>query len=128
MIAHNGEINTIRANRNWMRARQSQLESDVLGDLSPLLPIVSPGGSDSASLDEVVELLTLSGRSLPHAIMMMVPEAWENQPDMDESVRAFYEYHSMMMEPWDGPAALVFTVGSLVGQPWIATDCAPAAT
>jgi glutamate synthase (NADPH) large chain len=115
MIAHNGEINTIRANRNWMRARQSQLESDVLGDLSPLLPIVSPGGSDSASLDEVVELLTLSGRSLPHAIMMMVPEAWENQPDMDESVRAFYEYHSMMMEPWDGPAALVFTDGSLVG-------------
>ena len=115
MIAHNGEINTIRANRNWMRARQSQLESDVLGDLAPLFPIVSPGGSDSASLDEVVELLTLSGRTLPHAIMMMVPEAWENQLDMDESVRAFYEYHSMMMEPWDGPAALVFTDGSLVG-------------
>lgn len=115
MIAHNGEINTIRANRNWMRARQSQLESDVLGDLRPLFPIVSPGGSDSASLDEVVELLTLSGRSLPHAIMMMVPEAWENQHDMDASVRSFYEYHSMLMEPWDGPAALVFTDGSLVG-------------
>lgn len=115
MIAHNGEINTIRANRNWMRARQSQLESELLGDLAPLFPIVSPGGSDSASLDEVVELLTLSGRTLPHAIMMMVPEAWENQLDMDESVRAFYEYHSMMMEPWDGPAALVFTDGSLVG-------------
>lgn len=115
MIAHNGEINTIRANRNWMRARQSQLESAVLGDLRPLLPIVSEGGSDSASLDEVVELLTLAGRSLPHAIMMMVPEAWENQADMDESTRAFYEYHSMMMEPWDGPAALVFTDGSLVG-------------
>jgi glutamate synthase (NADPH/NADH) large chain len=115
MIAHNGEINTIRANRNWMRARQSQLQSDVLGDLRPLFPIVSEGGSDSASLDEVVELLTLAGRSLPHAIMMMVPEAWENQLDMDESTRAFYEYHSMMMEPWDGPAALVFTDGSLVG-------------
>jgi glutamate synthase (NADPH) large chain len=115
MIAHNGEINTIRANRNWMRARQSQLASDLLGDLRPLFPIVTEGGSDSASLDEVVELLTLSGRTLPHAIMMMVPEAWENQLDMDESVRAFYEYHSMMMEPWDGPAALVFTDGSLVG-------------
>jgi glutamate synthase (NADPH/NADH) large chain len=115
MIAHNGEINTVRANRNWMRARQSQLSSEVLGDLSPLFPIISEGGSDSASLDEVVELLTLAGRSLPHAIMMMVPEAWENQVDMDESVRAFYEYHSMLMEPWDGPAALVFTDGSLVG-------------
>ena len=115
MIAHNGEINTVRANRNWMRARQSQLSSEVLGDLSPLFPIVTDGGSDSASLDEVVELLTLAGRSLPHAIMMMVPEAWENQVDMDESVRAFYQYHSMLMEPWDGPAALVFTDGSLVG-------------
>lgn len=115
MIAHNGEINTVRANRNWMRARQSQLASEALGNLSPLFPIVTEGGSDSASLDEVVELLTLAGRSLPHAIMMMVPEAWENQVDMDESVRAFYQYHSMLMEPWDGPAALVFTDGSLVG-------------
>ncbi len=115
MIAHNGEINTIRANRNWMRARQNQLSSEVLGDLQPLMPIVSEGGSDSASFDEVVELLTLSGRSLPHAIMMMVPEAWENQVDIDPKVRDFYEYHSMMMEPWDGPAALVFTDGSLVG-------------
>ena len=115
MIAHNGEINTIRANRNWMRARQDQLTSPLLGDLQPLMPIVSEGGSDSASFDEVVELLTLSGRSLPHAIMMMVPEAWENHADMDPAVRDFYEYHSMMMEPWDGPAALVFTDGSLVG-------------
>ncbi|MFT6973545.1 MAG: glutamate synthase (NADPH/NADH) large chain, partial [Pontimonas sp.] len=115
MIAHNGEINTIRANRNWMRARESQLASPLLGDLGPVLPIVSEGGSDSASFDEVVELLTLSGRSLPHAIMMMVPEAWENQTDIDPNVRDFYEYHSMMMEPWDGPAALVFTDGSLVG-------------
>jgi len=115
MIAHNGEINTIRANRNWMRARQSQLHSEHLGELESLLPIVTEGGSDSASFDEVVELLTLSGRSLPHAIMMMVPEAWENQTEIDPKVRDFYEYHSMLLEPWDGPAALVFTDGSLVG-------------
>lgn len=115
LIAHNGEINTIRANRNWMRARQSQMSSEVLGDLKPLFPIVSDGGSDSASFDETVELLTLAGRSLPHAIMMMVPEAWENQTDMDPAVRDFYDYHSNVMEPWDGPAALVFTDGSLVG-------------
>jgi glutamate synthase (NADPH/NADH) large chain len=92
-IAHNGEINTVQGNRNWMRARQSQLESEVLGDIKDLLPICTPGASDSASFDEVVELLTLSGRSLPHAIMMMVPEAWENQPEMDAQRRAFYEYH-----------------------------------
>ncbi|MCM3656994.1 glutamate synthase large subunit [Agromyces mediolanus] len=115
MIAHNGEINTIQGNRNWMRARQSQLESELLGELDPILPIVTPGASDSASFDEVVELLTLSGRSLPHAVMMMVPEAWENQTGMDAERRAFYEYHSMLMEPWDGPAAIVFTDGSLVG-------------
>ena len=115
MIAHNGEINTIQGNRNWMRARQSQLESEVLGDLAPILPIVTPGASDSASFDEVVELLTLAGRSLPHAVMMMVPEAWENQTEIDPERRAFYEYHSMLMEPWDGPAAIVFTDGSLVG-------------
>ncbi|MGO4103240.1 glutamate synthase large subunit [Leifsonia sp. YAF41] len=115
MIAHNGEINTVQGNRNWMRARQSQLESELLGELAPLLPIVTPGASDSASFDEVVELLSLSGRSLPHAVMMMVPEAWENQPDLEAERRDFYEYHSMLMEPWDGPAAIVFTDGSLVG-------------
>lgn len=115
MIAHNGEINTIQGNRNWMRARQSQLDTDVLGELEPLLPIVAPGASDSASFDEVVELLTLAGRSLPHAVMMMVPEAWEKQTEIDPARRAFYEYHSMLMEPWDGPAAIVFTDGSLVG-------------
>ena len=114
-ICHNGEINTVQGNRNWMRARQSQLESELLGDIKELLPICTPGASDSASFDEVVELLTLSGRSLPHAIMMMVPEAWENQPDMDAQRRAFYEYHSSLMEPWDGPAAICFTDGSLVG-------------
>jgi len=115
MIAHNGEINTVQGNRNWMRARQSQLESEVLGDLRPLFPIITPGASDSASFDEVVELLHLSGRSLPHSMMMMVPEAYENQVDIDPLRRDFYEYHSMLMEPWDGPAALVFTDGSLVG-------------
>jgi glutamate synthase (NADPH/NADH) large chain len=115
MIAHNGEINTVQGNRNWMRARQSQLESELIGDIRPILPIVTPGASDSASFDEVVELLTLTGRSLPHSIMMMVPEAWENQVDIDKGRRDFYEYHSMLMEPWDGPAALVFTDGSLVG-------------
>ncbi|GLK18589.1 glutamate synthase large subunit [Herbiconiux flava] len=115
MMAHNGEINTVQGNRNWMRARQSQLESELLGDLSPLYPIVTPGLSDSGSFDEVVELLTLAGRSLPHAIMMMVPEAWENQADFEDARRAFYEYHSMLMEPWDGPAALIFTDGTLAG-------------
>jgi glutamate synthase (NADPH/NADH) large chain len=115
MIAHNGEINTIQGNRNWMRARQSQLESELIGDVAPLLPINTPGASDSASFDEVVELLSLTGRSLPHSIMMMVPEAWENQTDIDPARKAFYEYHAMLMEPWDGPAALVFTDGSLVG-------------
>ncbi|GIT80331.1 glutamate synthase [Leifsonia sp. LS1] len=115
MIAHNGEINTVQGNRNWMRARQSQLESELLGDLSPVFPIVTPGASDSASFDEVVELISLTGRSLPHAVMMMVPEAWENQTEIDPVRRDFYEYHSMLMEPWDGPAAIVFTDGSLVG-------------
>ncbi|MDN4615442.1 glutamate synthase large subunit [Leifsonia sp. F6_8S_P_1B] len=115
MIAHNGEINTVQGNRNWMRARQSQLESELLGDLAPVFPVVTPGASDSASFDEVVELISLSGRSLPHAVMMMVPEAWENQTEIDPARRSFYEYHSMLMEPWDGPAAIVFTDGSLVG-------------
>ena len=115
MLAHNGEINTVQGNRNWMRARQSQLASDALGDLRPLFPIVSEHGSDSASFDETLELLELAGRPLPHAVMMMVPEAWENQPDIDSRRRAFYEYHSLIMEPWDGPAALTFTDGTLVG-------------
>jgi glutamate synthase (NADPH/NADH) large chain len=115
LIAHNGEINTVQGNRNWMQARQSQLESELIGDITPLFPIVTPGASDSASFDEVVELLSLTGRSLPHSIMMMVPEAWENQPDIDPTRRSFFEYHSMLMEPWDGPAALVFTDGTLVG-------------
>ena len=115
MLAHNGEINTVNGNRNWMRARQSQLESELLGDIRPLLPICTPGASDSASFDEVLELLTLTGRSLPHAIMMMVPEAYEKQSVIAPKLRDFYDYHSMQMEPWDGPAALIFTDGTLVG-------------
>ncbi|MEN9608831.1 MAG: hypothetical protein RLZZ06_762, partial [Actinomycetota bacterium] len=115
MIAHNGEINTVKGNRNWMAARQSQLASEALGDIKQLSPIITPDGSDSASFDEVVELLYMSGRSLPHAMMMMIPEAWEKQTDIDESRKNFYEYHSMLIEPWDGPAAVIFTDGSLVG-------------
>ena len=115
MIAHNGEINTVRGNRNWMRARESQLESAHLGDMSKLLPIITPDGSDSASFDEVVELLYMAGRSLPHAMMMMIPEAWEKQSDISQDRKNFYDYHSMLIEPWDGPAAVVFTDGELVG-------------
>ena len=115
LIAHNGEINTVKGNRNWMAARQSQLKSSAIGDFSGLLPVITPDGSDSASFDEVVELLYMSGRSLPHAMMMMIPEAWEKQTDIDSARKNFYEYHSMLIEPWDGPAAVIFTDGSLVG-------------
>ena len=115
MIAHNGEINTVRGNRNWMKAREAQLKSELLGDIESLKPIITKGASDSASFDEVLELLYLSGRSLPHAMMMMIPEAWEKHTDIDPSRKSFYEYHSMLMEAWDGPAAVIFTDGSLVG-------------
>jgi glutamate synthase (NADPH/NADH) large chain len=115
-VAHNGEINTVAGNRNWMRAREALLRSDVIGgDLSRLFPICTPGASDSASFDEVLELLYLGGRSLPHAVLMMIPEAWENHAGMDEARRAFYRYHSSLMEPWDGPAAIAFTDGTLAG-------------
>lgn len=115
MLAHNGEINTVGGNRNWMRARQSQLESELLGDIAPLLPICTDEESDSASFDEVLELLSLTGRSVAHSILMMVPEAYEKQRDIDPKLRAFYEFHSNLMEPWDGPAALIFTDGTVVG-------------
>lgn len=114
-IAHNGEINTVKGNNNWMAAREAQLKSELLGNIDQLKPIVTPGSSDSASFDEVLELLVLSGRSLPHAMMMMIPGAWERQPDIDPKLREFYEYHGLLMEPWDGPAAVVFTDGSMVG-------------
>ncbi|WP_024877208.1 glutamate synthase large subunit [Saccharomonospora piscinae] len=115
-VAHNGEINTVRGNRNRMRAREALLESDLLpGDLSRLFPVCAPESSDSASFDEVLELLHLGGRSLPHAVLMMIPEAWENHGTMDERRRAFYRFHASLMEPWDGPACVTFTDGSLVG-------------
>ena len=115
-IAHNGEINTVMGNRNWMRAREALLESDLIpGDLERLYPICTTGASDSASFDEVLELLHLGGRSLPHAVLMMIPEAWENHGEMDRQRRAFYEFHASMMEPWDGPACVVFTDGSQIG-------------
>ena len=115
-IAHNGEINTVMGNRNWMRAREALLSSELLpGDLQRLFPVCTPGGSDSASFDEVLELLHLAGRSLPHAVLMTIPEAWEKHPAMDPARRAFYEFHSTLMEPWDGPACVVFTDGVQVG-------------
>ncbi|MEJ5915522.1 glutamate synthase large subunit [Pseudokineococcus sp. 1T1Z-3] len=116
LIAHNGEINTVQGNRGWMRARESMLASDLIpGDLARLFPICTPGASDSASFDEVLELLHLGGRSLPHAMLMMIPEAWENHAQMDPARRAFYEFHSMFTEAWDGPADVVFTDGTLIG-------------
>jgi len=116
-IAHNGEINTVKGNRNWMQAREALLRGpfELPDDLSRLFPICTPGGSDSAGFDEVLELLHMGGRSLPHAVLMMVPEAWENAPDMDPAKRAFYEFHSFLMEPWDGPACVTFTDGTLIG-------------
>lgn len=115
-IAHNGEINTVMGNRNWMRAREALLDSDTIpGDLERLFPICTPGASDSASFDEVLELLHMGGRSLPHAVLMMIPEAWENHTEMDAQRRDFYRFHSTMMEPWDGPACVVFTDGTQIG-------------
>lgn len=115
-IAHNGEINTVQGNRNWMRAREALLSSDLIpGDLEQIYPICTPDASDSASFDEVLELLHMGGRSLPHAMLMMIPEAWENATTMDPKRRAFYEFHSTLMEPWDGPASVVFSDGTKVG-------------
>lgn len=115
-IAHNGEINTVKGNRNWMAAREALLESELIpGDLKRLFPIVDPQGSDSASFDEVLELLYLGGRSLPHAVLMMIPEAWENHETMSQHRRDFYRFHSALMEPWDGPACITFTDGHQIG-------------
>jgi len=114
-IAHNGEINTVQGNRNWMRTRESLLASDVIPGLDRAFPICTPGGSDSATFDEVLELLHLGGRSLPHAVLMMIPEAWENHDTMDAEKRAFYRFHSSLMEPWDGPASVCFTDGTVIG-------------
>ena len=115
-MAHNGEINTLAGNRNWMRAREALLSTDLIpGDLERIYPVCTPGASDSASFDEVLELLHLAGRPLPHAVLMMIPEAWENHTTMDHARRAFYRYHASLMEPWDGPAAVTFTDGTVVG-------------
>ena len=116
MIAHNGEINTVRGNVNWVRARQGAISSPILGkDLDKLWPLIYPGQSDSASFDNSLELLVMGGYSIAHAVMMMIPEAWEGHTLMDASRRAFYEYHAAMMEPWDGPAAIAFTDGRQIG-------------
>jgi glutamate synthase (NADPH/NADH) large chain len=120
-IAHNGEINTIRGNRNWMRAREAMLSTSLIPDsadgrgIDRLFPIVDTHGSDSASFDECLELLHLGGRSLPHAVLMMIPEPWENHDEMDPARRAFYQFHAAMMEPWDGPALIAFTDGTVIG-------------
>jgi glutamate synthase (ferredoxin) len=115
-LAHNGEINTLRGNVNWMTAREARFESEIFGeDMQKIPPIVNPNGSDSAMFDNVLELLVLAGRSLPHAIMMMIPEPWSNHGEMDDAKRAFYEYHSSLMEPWDGPASIAFTDGVRIG-------------
>jgi glutamate synthase (NADPH/NADH) large chain len=133
-IAHNGEINTVKGNRNWMRARETLLHSDLIpGDLKRIFPIVDPQGSDSASFDEVLELLYLGGRSLAHSVLMMIPEAWENHTSMSQERRDFYAFHASLMEPWDGPACVTFTDGHQIGavldrnglRPsrfWITTD------
>ncbi|WP_319429093.1 glutamate synthase large subunit [Mycobacterium sp. RTGN5] len=117
-VAHNGEINTVTGNENWMRAREALINSDVFGsvqDLDKIFPVCTPGASDTARFDEVLELLHLGGRSLAHAMLMMIPEAWERHESMDPARRAFYAYHSSLMEPWDGPAAVCFTDGTVIG-------------
>ena len=115
-VAHNGEINTLRGNVNWMHARQSVLASPLFGDgIKKLFPIIQPGGSDSANFDNALELLLMAGRSLPHAVAMLIPEAWAKNPYMNPQKRAFYEYHASLMEPWDGPAAIAFTDGRSIG-------------
>jgi glutamate synthase domain-containing protein 2/glutamate synthase domain-containing protein 1/glutamate synthase domain-containing protein 3 len=115
-VAHNGEINTLRGNRNWMRARSGSLQSDVFGDeLQKMFPILTESGSDTATLDNALQFLTLNGRSLAHSILMLIPEAWQNNNKMDEELKAFYEYHACLMEPWDGPASIVFSNGAQIG-------------
>ena len=114
-MAHNGEINTVRGNRNWMEARQGLLSSELLGDLDALFPVINPANSDSGTFDNVLELLMMAGRELPEAMMMMIPEAWENHESMGLKKRAFYEYHANLIEPWDGPASVGFSDGRTIG-------------
>ena len=114
-VAHNGEINTVQGNENWMRAREAMLDSPHLAALERAFPICTPGASDTARFDEVLELLDLGGRPLPHAVLMMIPPAWENDATMDPAVRAFFRFHAALMEPWDGPASVAFTDGTVIG-------------
>ena len=115
-VAHNGEINTLRGNINWMHAREAMCESDLLGDdLDKILPVIREGGSDTATFDNVLEFLVMTGRSLPHAVLMMIPEPWSGHDTMNAERKAFYEYHATMMEPWDGPASIAFTDGKVIG-------------
>ena len=115
LIAHNGEINTVRGNQNWMRAREGMFENDLFPEIDKILPVIAPGGSDSADFDHALEMLALTGRSLPHAIMMMIPEPWSGHESMTEEKKGFYEFHASMMEPWDGPASIAFTNGEMIG-------------
>ena len=114
-IAHNGEINTVMGNENWMRAREALLRTDAVPGLERAFPVCTPGSSDTCRFDEALELLHLGGRSLPHAVLMMIPEAWENHESMPPAKRAFYQFHSSLMEPWDGPASIAFTDGTVIG-------------
>ena len=114
-LAHNGEINTLQGNRNWMRARMAQMATPLVPDLPQAFPIITEGASDTASFDECLELLHLGGRSLAHAVLMMIPEAWENHATMPPEKRAFYRYHASLIEPWDGPASIAFTDGTVIG-------------
>lgn len=115
-ICHNGEINTVQGNVNWMKARETVLSSPLFGDsLKKIFPICVPGGSDSAKADNAVEMLYLGGRELPHVMAMLIPEAWDSDAAMPPEKRAFYEYHASLIEPWDGPAAIAFTDGRIVG-------------
>src|SRR3954454_16439881 len=115
IVAHNGEINTVMGNENWMRAREALLRSDLIEGLDRAFPICTGGASDTARFDEVLELLHLGGRSLPHSVLMMIPEAWENHESMPSDKRAFYQFHAAVMEPWDGPASIAFTDGTVIG-------------
>jgi glutamate synthase (NADPH/NADH) large chain len=116
ILAHNGEINTIKGNRLWMEAREGLLESDVFGeDLKKIFPVIEKGKSDSASLDNALEFLVLTGRSIPHALSMLIPESWNDKNPIPESLKAYYEYYSTIMEPWDGPASIVFSDGRYIG-------------
>ena len=115
MISHNGEINTLRGNVNWMRARESLFESDLIPDIQRIIPVIDESGSDTACFDNALEFLTMTGRPIEHAVMMMIPEPWDGHESMSQEKKDFYRYHSCLMEPWDGPASIAFTDGNKIG-------------